>query len=118
MLQNAGGGLPCAILTLRTIIWRAQLQVCSSGPEIRTGVPDRKEPWRSISDPSARWRQHFVGVEAIRLGLHSLLVDDPAGIHVGEGLAGQAAAFLHLIDPRRKRLLHDPAPRTLQTHAI
>jgi hypothetical protein len=43
------------------------------------------------------------------------MVDNTAGIHIGQGLTGQATTLLFLIQPRRKCLLDDPVSRTIQT---
>jgi len=42
------------------------------------------------------------------------MIDDTAGVDVGQRLAGQAAAFLLLVDPGGQRLLDDPPSRALQ----
>ncbi|MND98451.1 hypothetical protein D3C80_908020 [compost metagenome] len=42
------------------------------------------------------------------------MVDHAAGIHIGQGLASQAAAFFFLVEPGDKSLLNDPVLGALQ----
>ena len=43
------------------------------------------------------------------------MVDDVAGVHIGQGRASQSAARLFLIDPGGQRRLDDPATRTFES---
>ena len=64
---------------------------------------------------ATRWhRQRRFGAQALGPGLYSLMVDYAPGIHIGQGLACQAAAFFFLVDPGRKRLFNDPVLGALQ----
>lgn len=55
-----------------------------------------------------------VGAQALSPGLDGLMVDYPTGIHISQGLAGQAAALLFLVEPGGQGLFDDPVFGALQ----
>src|SRR5690606_15888024 len=77
---------------------------------IRKGEPDPRSPSPSTSAPSRAGRlQRLPGTQALRPGLDGGLIDHPAGVDVSQGLERPPVALLLLRDPRRERLLDDPA---------
>jgi hypothetical protein len=56
----------------------------------------------------ARKRQRFLGSKTLGPGSDSLVADDVPGIDGGKSLKCESMAFLLVVNPGRKGLLHDP----------